>query len=91
MTVRFGEQEEVERKMSVESFVPSVIHYREDADVLLYPMVLTLKLLKPRSLLPMIKSRPLMKKKEKSSLWICSEPNHPGNKLGKTRQISGRE
>lgn len=62
--IKFEEQEnEVARKMSVDSFVPSEIRYRQDADVPLYPMMLTLKLLKPRSLLPMIKSRPLSKEK----------------------------
>lgn len=61
--------------MSIDSFVPSVMRYREDADVPLYLIMLTLKLLKPRSLLPMIKNRPLtikkIKIKKKSSLWIC--------------------
>lgn len=75
--------------MSVDLFVPSVIHYREDADVPLYPVMLTLKLLKPRSLLPMIKSRPLTKTNKQSSLWICSEPERPGSKPDKTRRISG--
>lgn len=52
--------------MSIDSFVPSVMRYREDADVPLYLIMLTLKLLKPRSLLPMIKNRPLTIKKIKT-------------------------
>lgn len=51
--------------MSVDSLVPSEIRCREDADVPLYPVMLTLRLLKPRSLLPMIQSRPLSEKKKK--------------------------
>lgn len=82
--------------MSIDSFVPSVMRYREDADVPLYLIMLTLKLLKPRSLLPMIKNRPLTIKKikikkKKVHFGFVLEPNQPGNKLSKTRQISGRE
>ena len=38
---------------------PSPLHYAQNTDVQLYPMMLTLKQLKPKSLLPMIKNRPL--------------------------------
>lgn len=68
--------------MSIDSFVPSVMRYREDADVPLYLIMLTLKLLKPRSLLPMIKNRPLTIKKikikkKKFTLDLFWNPTNP--------------
>lgn len=75
--------------MSVESFVPSVIHYREDADVPLYPMMLTLKLLKPRNLLPMIKSRPFTKKVHFGFAWNPTIPGINSAKQGRYQAENG--
>lgn len=50
--------------MKAEGSIYLVLHLilsREDTDVQLYPMMLSLKQLKPQSLLPMIQNRPASK------------------------------